>query len=732
MWYTLPSAPTAIDKSYQRMRHGCEMNDRLTRYGWIRHDGVSFGEQEIIDGELHMTTTFLKKNSDSVNGGDWVVRIDGRNVGSSPVTVSLLPYLGASENEVNEHTLKLHKTPYKGLPDEFVLDGRTEDLGAFTIVAKKVSGSHPTYSDESNLKKYKLAQLDKTHYWAGNMPSQDIWKIKDEVVQVMSAQHQKIVDEFNKGRTKGGNYQERGLMDFPELFVSLPNTATKPSNVAVFQYFLQTPFTVEIHFVSHSAHSEVKSVDKKYKDIIEPVSGSVFADKIFDLRQDFDNRFESIFQLKDKSYSHTHQHFARSTLSNLIGGIGYWHGEYILKKKQSSDEQWAGPSSLFSGNPCRPFFPRGFLWDEGFHQLLISQWNPFITFDVAKHWYNTMNEDGWIPREQILGAESRSKVPREYQAQVESFANPPTFLFVLSSFLQKMKESKTSVSQSSESRQLWTAESVDYEKFLKEVFPKAIKNYEWFKSKQNGPVKGTFRWRGRAVNHTLTSGLDDYPRLPNPSVNEAHVDLLSWMIASSKIIQEISQDIGGDSSRYAQDFQEFFDRLDSVHWNEVSKMYNDVDLSEEKTYVDHVGYISLFPILLGVVPKDSPKLEALLRAIKDPNQLWSQYGIRSISISDRFYTKGENYWTGPIWININYMLLSSLHKNYINSGPYKTLAKEVYRQLRTNLITNMYQVYEKTGYVWEQYHPETGAGQRCHPFTGWSSLIVLIMAEKYP
>ena len=42
---------------------------------------------------------------------------------------------------------------------------------------------------------------------------------------------------------------------------------------------------------------------------------------------------------------------------------------------------------LFSGTPCRPFFPRGFLCDEGFHQLLVTAFNPSITLDVLAHWY---------------------------------------------------------------------------------------------------------------------------------------------------------------------------------------------------------------------------------------------------------------------------------------------------------------------------------------------------------
>ena len=31
------------------LRHTCEHSDGLQRYGWIRHDGTSFGQQEILD-----------------------------------------------------------------------------------------------------------------------------------------------------------------------------------------------------------------------------------------------------------------------------------------------------------------------------------------------------------------------------------------------------------------------------------------------------------------------------------------------------------------------------------------------------------------------------------------------------------------------------------------------------------------------------------------------------------
>ncbi len=45
------------------MRHTCEEGDKLRKYGWIRHDGHHFGEQDILDpkNDLHLQTTFLKQ-----------------------------------------------------------------------------------------------------------------------------------------------------------------------------------------------------------------------------------------------------------------------------------------------------------------------------------------------------------------------------------------------------------------------------------------------------------------------------------------------------------------------------------------------------------------------------------------------------------------------------------------------------------------------------------------------
>jgi mannosyl-oligosaccharide glucosidase len=51
----------------------------------------------------------------------------------------------------------------------------------------------------------------------------------------------------------------------------------------------------------------------------------------------------------------------------------------------------------------------------------------------------------------------------------------------------------------------------------------------------------------------------------------------------------------------------------------------------------HIGYPNLFPIAFGFIDvNDTPILDAYLKLIESPN-LWSEYGIRSLSLDDNFF-----------------------------------------------------------------------------------------------
>ena len=48
-------------------------SDGLPKYGWLKHDGVNFGVQEIQENDFIIKTEFVKQPGGS-HGGDWTAR----------------------------------------------------------------------------------------------------------------------------------------------------------------------------------------------------------------------------------------------------------------------------------------------------------------------------------------------------------------------------------------------------------------------------------------------------------------------------------------------------------------------------------------------------------------------------------------------------------------------------------------------------------------------------------
>jgi len=326
-------------------------------------------------------------------------------------------------------------------------------------------------------------------------------------------------------------------------------------------------------------------------------------------------------------------------------------------------------SELFTAVPSRAFFPRGFLWDEGFHLLVIINWDIDLALEILQSWFALMDQDGWIAREQILGPEARSKVPVKFQVQNPEFANPPTLFLVVEYFLDFV--SGKSSYRGAKSAHL---EANAATAFLKQLYPKLKRHYEWFKRTQredgthlehsgDGDVYRGYRWRGQTTTHILTSGLDDYPRATSPSTRDLHVDALSWVGLMTEVLRKVSVFLEEteDTKVFGQEKDAVDRSIELLHWSNADQAYCDSTVeSKRRIYVCHKGYISVFPLLLGSLKANHPHLNATLNLMRDEAQMWSPFGLRSLSQSDPLYGTGENYWRGPIWININYIALLKL------------------------------------------------------------------------
>ncbi|VDP55224.1 unnamed protein product [Heligmosomoides polygyrus] len=169
-----------------------------------------------------------------------------------------------------------------------------------------------------------------------------------------------------------------------------------------------------------------------------------------------------------QNYSDIELKMAKMSLSNMLGSIGYWYGY----NKVSAGVMGAyGPHELLSAVPSRSYFPRGFLWDEGFHNMLIRKFDSELSLEIVVSWLNTMSEDGWIPREMILDEEAEARVPAEFVVQRTSVANPPSIFYVVDQMLSDEKK---------------------HGAVLSGIYPRLEAWYRWLLRSQSGKKKGTF------------------------------------------------------------------------------------------------------------------------------------------------------------------------------------------------------------------------------------------------
>ncbi|XP_037663166.1 mannosyl-oligosaccharide glucosidase [Choloepus didactylus] len=708
-----------------QLKHTCEQGDGVGPYGWEFHDGLSFGRQHIQDGALRLTTEFVKRPGGQ-HGGDWTWRVTVEPQASGTSTlplVSLFFYVVTDGKEV--------LVPEVGTKGQLkFISGHTDELGDFRLTLL------PPTSPRDTTPKHGSYNV----FWSSNpgLP---------------------LLTEMVKSRLNSW-FQHRPPRSSPVRYLGLPGSLKwedrGPSGQGqgqgqflIQQVTLKVPFSVELLFESGSARVGENQA-------LEQLAGSLLTQALETHAEAFTERFEKTFRLKEKGLSPEEQALGQAALSGLLGGISYFYGRGLVLpdigvegSEQKVDPALFPPVPLFTAVPSRSFFPRGFLWDEGFHQLVVQRWSPRLTREAIGHWLGLLNADGWIGREQVLGDEARARVPPEFLVQQAAHANPPTLLLPVAHMLD-------------------SGDPADLA-FLRRAFPRLRAWFSWLHQSQAGPVPLSFRWRGRdpplptLLNpKTLSSGMDDYPRASHPSATERHLDLRCWVALGARVLVRLAEQLGeteaiADLGPLAASL-EMEASLNELHWAPELGVFADfgnhtkaVQLKPRPPqglvrvvgrpqprlqYVDALGYVSLFPLLLRLLSPSSSHLGPLLDVLADSHHLWSPFGLRSLAASSPFYGQRNSehdppYWRGAVWLNINYLALGALYHYGHLEGPHQARAAKLHSELRANVVGNVWRQYQATGFLWEQYSDQDGRGMGCRPFTGWTSLVLLAMAEDY-
>ena len=336
-------------------RHWCDQNDGLMKYGWSAHDGRNFGIHDIyenVDNGFSIRTSWVKRHGGQ-HGGDWSARmsITPFTNEQSPPFVSFIFYFST------EYTGWIKST--KKLTTSSILVGETRDVGKFKAKIEII----PSIDN----KKIFLDQA------TGNI---SVVHLKESLLQN---------GMFARLNTK--------LPNFKEYIGLKPGNDRNydESNFIAYQISGFAPFEFEVMFESDSLREELEA---KKKQMPKELKGAEFESTLAELHGRFASKFDQTFKLREKNFSSSAIIMAESALSNMLGGIGFFSGRALVKSLNNKEPVLYWPANLYTAVPSRSFFPRGFLWDEGFHNILISQWDLEITKDIIGHWLDLMNVEG--------------------------------------------------------------------------------------------------------------------------------------------------------------------------------------------------------------------------------------------------------------------------------------------------------------------------------------------------
>lgn len=734
------------------VRHlAADHQSKISSFSWTAHDGSNFGDQYIRDHDANIliTTTFYSHPFHSA----CTLRISAvpldPNRPLRPTSVVLYTVtspeedLSASPNDsVSNYSSLKFARPDLSSPDDHVrIDGESNAIGGrFTI--RMLPPAYGSFKMESLDLHSARDQREKSIHGSG---SQSRLRLRSQCQAL-------VPDElgFFHLSANGDNTREAWAIekiierklsrsfDLPSgassvrlLDSSIPSAASS----LFAQRLVQAPFRLEATLVVNE-----RLTSKQVNDIESQLTGQNLDTSLSLLRTEYDEKFERVFALRNKGFSDQHVKFGKQALANLLGGIGFFYGSSIAKHEHEDNSRAVVLPSvgLLTATPSRIAFPRGFLWDEGFHQLLIGQWDSALSMRCVQSWFDASQNNGWIPREQILGTEARTRFPehiRHLIIQNPLVANPPTILMPLP--LLSILALRNNMTSKDAFDNRWRRET-------KRLIENVERYYKWLGSTQSGKRAQSFRWRGRSTQLrapdgyplTLSSGLDDYPRSLRVSDEERHVDLHCWVTWASRILARVTELDKRNPKKYWDHYARLRGALFEHHAVKSPNKHNREDMllcdydGDER--ICHEGYVTILPLALSLLHADDNRVSTILDALEDEAILLSKAGLRSLSRSDQWYRKGDDYWTGSVWMPFNFLTLASLKRKYsIEDGPYRERALKIYKLLRETIIQNTMDVYLETGQMWENYAPEDGKGKSSRQFTGWTSLVLLIMAEMY-
>jgi len=316
-------------------------------------------------------------------------------------------------------------------------------------------------------------------------------------------------------------------------------------------------------------------------------------------------------------------------------------------------------------------------WDAGFHAIALRHNDPSLARDQLRILLENQIDDGMLP--DVVHDEG---IVTSIDHPVAGIVTKPPIL-------------------------AWAAlkiHEVDPKlEFLREIYPRLKRWNRWWVTKNVGEMPSLAQY-----NHPYSSGLDDSP-LWDRGIPVVSPDLNTYLT-----IQMDSLAVMADLIGLPEDASEWRQRADAITESMVEQMYDPPGGIFQAFYHDEAvpafTPFNLYPLWTG---RMNAEIEArLVEHLTNPFTFWSPYPLRTVAGDDPSYS-ATTMWRGPVWININYILIEALQR-----VGRRALAEEL-RSRTLDLVA-------RNDGIHEFYDPEQGTPpDQAVPMFGWSAALFI-------
>lgn len=378
--------------------------------------------------------------------------------------------------------------------------------------------------------------------------------------------------------------------------------------------------------------------------------------------------------------------------------------DLLAKAVLTMQNNWRIPSGELKHSGLFPsyhyvWFHGFWAWDSWKHAVALAQYDIKLAKEQIKAMYDFQKENGLIA----------DCVYRDTSIEDHNYRNtkPPLSAWAVWKVYQQDKDLN----------------------FLKELYPKIIKQHSWWYANRDHDKDGICEYGstdGSVKAAKWESGMDNAVRFDNSqilensktafSLNQESVDLNAYLYAEKKYLIKISKSLKQkeESAVFKTEAEILKIKIQSQFFDTKTGWFYDTSL-DGKTFIKAMGCEGWIPLWAeAATPKQA---EAVKKNMMNPKLFNTKMPFQTLSANHPKFKPDGGYWRGPTWLDQAYFGIKGL----FNYGYFQEAKEATYK-----LIHNAEGVLSKGNSIRENYDPITGKGLESENFS-WSAAFYLLL-----